>query len=211
MSETGEGEHLPASRLKSLSGDSEYTARRMREDDMTFAVTHTLFMMTNHWPKIEADDSGMWRRIRRIDFDQVIPEDERDKRMTAKLAADQDTVMAWMVAGWMMYRNAGYRIDEPEAVKTATILAQQESDDLSEFMDDCTEPDTNAYTVRSSDVYKVYKLWATDRGEKPLTQTKLMTCLKKRAGVQDARSSKTRGVRGFTLKTAWTNRADASS
>ena len=73
--------------MKNLTGGDAITCRRMREDEWTFAPTHTAFMHTNYKPRISGTDLGIWRRIRLIPWTVTISDDEKDPELGDKLDA----------------------------------------------------------------------------------------------------------------------------
>ena len=54
--------------MKAITGDRRIKARRCFEDFWEFEATHTLWLATNHQPKITGNDTGIWRRIKLIPF-----------------------------------------------------------------------------------------------------------------------------------------------
>ncbi len=58
---------------------TEFAARQMRED-WEFAPTHKIWLLSNHKPVIVGTDHGIWRRIKLIPFDVVIPDAEARTR-----------------------------------------------------------------------------------------------------------------------------------
>lgn len=136
LSETGNRQSLPASLIKSLTGGDSITARRMRENDVTFRPSHQLLFLTNYWPEIDADDGGMWRRVKKVPFATQIPEDQWDKQLQETLEGEADIVLTWMILGWVAYQKSGYATGEPEQVKFATRAARENADTLGQFASD---------------------------------------------------------------------------
>ncbi|MFX8999958.1 hypothetical protein ABTN27_21770, partial [Acinetobacter baumannii] len=62
-------------------------------------VTFKIWMFGNHRPRITDSGESMWRRLRAIPFNVVIPEDERDTQLEQKLMAELPGIMAWAVDG----------------------------------------------------------------------------------------------------------------
>jgi hypothetical protein len=87
-SEVEEGQVFDEALTKDLTGDDRIESRRMREDFWSFQPTHKLFLAGNHKPSICGDDEGIWRRIRLVPWNVVIPEEERDPELPSKLRAE---------------------------------------------------------------------------------------------------------------------------
>jgi len=63
IEETPEERRLSVRALKQIVGTPKITARRMRQDPVTFETTHALFVSTNYLPIVEESDHGTWRRL----------------------------------------------------------------------------------------------------------------------------------------------------
>ena len=77
VSETEQDRRLAESTMKRLTGGDTIKARRMRQDFVEFEPSHLAVLVTNHLPKARGDDPAVWRRIRVVPFNVVIPEEER--------------------------------------------------------------------------------------------------------------------------------------
>lgn len=135
VSEPERNSRLKESRVKELTGDSTITARRMKEDFWSFERTHKFFLATNHLPKVDGADEGIWRRIKLIPFSvdlrtKVTPDPNIVQKM---IATESSGIMNWLVAGWRRYL-ASYSIPEPTAVRQATSNYRSDSDALGEFL-----------------------------------------------------------------------------
>jgi hypothetical protein len=115
VSENDEGRRLAEATMKRLTGGDPITARGMRQNFVTFDPSHTPMLITNHLPKVRGDDLAIWRRLRVIPFDVVIPEAERDPHLSEILRLDADAILTWAVTGYADYSRRG-RLDEPPQV-----------------------------------------------------------------------------------------------
>ena len=68
IEETPEARRLNVTRLKKVVGTPEITARRIRQDSVTFPTSHSLVVTTNYRPRIEETDHGTWRRLALVRF-----------------------------------------------------------------------------------------------------------------------------------------------
>ena len=69
--EAKEGQKLNAALIKRQTGDAKLVARGMRENAVTFDVTHKLFMLTNHTPELDQSDDAIRGRLHFIPFDRT--------------------------------------------------------------------------------------------------------------------------------------------
>ncbi len=68
IEELPEAGRLNTQRLKKIVGTGAITARKMKQDFVTFEPQHALFVTTNHLPIISETDHGTWRRLDRVPF-----------------------------------------------------------------------------------------------------------------------------------------------
>jgi putative DNA primase/helicase len=174
LHESDHGRRLAEGTVKRLTGGDRIKARRMREDFWHFTPSHTFAMLTNHKPVISGTDEGVWRRVRLIPWDVVVPEAERDEQLGDRLALELDHVLAWLVGGYQRWRASG--LDEPQQVTAATDAYRAESDALARFIDQrcLTGPH---HRVQSSELFAAWSKWCADEGEDAGTQTAFSTAL----------------------------------
>jgi putative DNA primase/helicase len=158
VSETDEGRRLAEATMKRLTGGDTIRARRMRQDFVEFDPSHTALLITNHLPQVSGDDPAIWRRIRVVPFDVVIPEPERDAELDERLALAADAVLSWAVAGWQDYQDRG-GLDAPESVRRATDTYQRDSDAIGRFIAECcvTTPAVKATTATLFDAWERWR------------------------------------------------------
>lgn len=176
--EVQQGHRLDEELVKVLTGGDRLKARFMRQDYWSFTPTHKLMLCTNHKPRIAGTDHAIWRRIRLIPFDVVIPDHEQDKALGDKLRAELPGILRWTVAGCRNWQDRG--LQPPQAVVAATDEYRVEMDLVAQFLaDTCT---TNAMMqVRSTDLYNAYKEWCQANGlTHPLSQKALAPRLEER-------------------------------
>jgi putative DNA primase/helicase len=186
--ETDEGRRLAEGLVKQLTGRDPIKARRMHEDFWQFDPTHTLFLGTNHRPEIRGTDGAIWRRVKAVPFDVVIPDEEQDKRLADKLRAELPGVLAWIVRGCLEYQRHG--LGEPDEVTQATQGYRADMDVLATFIEECcvVHPSVSA---GATPLYTAYVQWCEENGETAVKQTRFGLQLRER-GFTDGRDSATR-------------------
>lgn len=167
-SETEEGKQLDAAMMKRLTGGDQITARNLYQPPVTWEPSHQLVYVTNHKPKVKGNDPAVWRRVRVVPFDVVVPEDQRDPELPERLKLAADAVLTWAVAGWFAYEDQG-GMGEPDAVLRATDAYQTESDAVKRFtLEHClTGPHFHA---RSRDLHTAWTRWAESDGADRLNE-----------------------------------------
>lgn len=175
LHESDAGHRLAEGTVKRLTGGDRLKARRMREDFWSFDPSHTFVMLTNHKPIVGGTDEGIWRRLRLVPFEVVIPPGERDEDLKAKLADEADAILTWLVAGYLDWRKNG--LGEPQKVTEATQAYRAESDPLGRFLDQACAKGP-AMTVRSSQLFAAFEKWCAAEREDPGTPTAFGNAMK---------------------------------
>lgn len=176
--ETDEDRKLSTSMVKWLVGGDTIVARPLHGNEVTFQPTHTMFMLTNHKPKVEANDYALWQRLHLIPFtlsfvDNPVRGDERkrDLDLMRRFTRIEDQgILAWAVRGCLEWQEWG--LCPPQAVTGAVQAYIAEEDYVSEFLRDETTPGDRGEWVRALAVYQCYRVWAQERGIHPVTMTK---------------------------------------
>jgi putative DNA primase/helicase len=136
-SETGEGLPLAEPLIKTLTGDHTINCKFMRQDTFTYQNQASVFLATNHRPRVQGSDEAIWRRLQLVPFDYVVPDHEpRDpEQVRAILHAERDGVLRWLVDGLRMWRAEGLD-PAPDAIRAATATYRTESDPMAEWIED---------------------------------------------------------------------------
>ncbi|WP_120520504.1 DNA primase family protein [Arthrobacter celericrescens] len=161
MSEIEQGRALAEATMKRLTGGDTIRARRMRQDSVAFEPSHTLAMVANHLPKTSGNDEAVWKRLKVVPFEVVIPAAEQDPRLDEKLGLELEAVLAWIVAGWQEYRRLG--LADPDKVRARTAAYRDDSDGLALFiMDNCVTGD--GANVPLDALWRAWERWANAAG-----------------------------------------------
>ena len=170
--ETSQGARLAESTVKQLTGGDRVSARRMREDFWEFTPTHKLILCTNHKPRVKGTDHAIWRRLLLIPFANKFwnpakgesgPDELRqDKELPAKLKAEAEGILTWMVQGCLAWQRDGLQV--PDIVRAATEVYRSESDTVGRFVAECclTVPSVR---VKFSALYSALESWCEDAGD----------------------------------------------
>lgn len=161
-SETAREVRLDETLMKLLTGGDLLTARALYQSPIQFTPSHSLLMVTNHLPKVPGNDPAVWRRLRVVPFNVVIPEEERDAGLKARLKLTAtDAILTWAVDGLVDYRRRG--MDAPEAVRTATADYQRRSDSVARYLEERCIAMRTLY-VPFSELWDDWARWANEEG-----------------------------------------------
>lgn len=166
VSESEKDRRLAEATMKRLTGGDTIRARRMRQDFVEFTPSHTPTLITNHLPRVSGDDPAIWRRIRVVPFDVVIPDAEQDPQLDDRLALEADAILTWAVQGHRDYLDRG--LDEPAGVRVATDTYHRNSDAVARFIDECchTGPAVKSITGQ---LFAAWDKWRTRDGAEQMS------------------------------------------
>ncbi len=184
-SETDEGRKLNIGKVKWLSGGDTLTAREpYGKREVSFKATHTLFLLTNHRPRVDGNEYAVWKRLILIPFEfsfvdnpEKANERKRDPQLPEKLKAEASGIIAWLVRGCLAWQKEG--LSPPQVVRDATAEYQGEEDIMGHFLDACCHINPK-YRVSAGALYKEYQVWCDENGHRPLSATKFGKRLKDR-------------------------------
>lgn len=145
-SELPQGRQLDAALVKKLTGSDTITARFLFREHFSFRPSFRIWLSTNHRPRMRETTHAAWRRIRLVPFSVVIPDDEQDKALPAKLVEELPGILSWAVAGCLAWQSEG-RLSTPEAIAEATAAYREEEDTLGQFIGTCCVTGPQVWTT----------------------------------------------------------------
>jgi len=164
-SEPGEGQRLAENTVKYLTSMGTIKARHLNRENFEFQQTWKIFMDCNHKPVIKGTDSAIWNRIGLVPFDVVIPDEEIDRDLPAKLRAEAPGILAWAVQGCLNWQQKGLCV--PDAVREATSAYRADMDVIGRFIEECCVLLPNA-SSKAKDLFSVYAKWCNENGDPPV-------------------------------------------
>lgn len=200
IDETPEGRNLNIGLVKTLLGTSEMSARKIAKDTISWKSSHSMFLMTNHLPRVAENDHGTTRRLALVRFDHKFPRDdafrarviEHDSEVTA-------AALAWIVEGARRWYAAGRVIPSaPAKVRNDTDEWLEESDPTNEYIEDRFVLDpTSAVLVK--EINEDLNLWLATHAMRTWSSTLTASRLAQSAsfhrhGLKPARADKTRAL-----------------
>jgi putative DNA primase/helicase len=189
--ETEQGRRLNESKVKAITGGDKISARFMRQDFFEYTPQFKPVIVGNHKPAIRNIDEAMKRRMHMIPFTVTIPPEKRDGRLTEKLLAERDGILAWAVAGCLAWQRDGLK--PPACVVSATEEYFEAEDALGRWLDERCVREPNAKSL-TAELFTDWKQWAESAGEFIGAQRRFSDLLITR-GIEKWRNGM--GVRGF--------------
>ncbi len=152
--------------VKVLTGGDTLSARELYGRRFNFKPTHKVVLVTNHRPRVPNTDHAIWRRLRVVPFDTVIPPEDQDPALRRRLVAEHaPAVLAWLVRGAMAWATDG--LGEATAVGVATAEYREAEDMFGRWVDECCE-NLGDHSVRTKvgDLWESWKQWSIAAGER---------------------------------------------
>ena len=180
MEETPEEGQLDPHQLKTIIGTPEISARRMRQDPITFKATHSLFINTNHYPQVPSTDHGTWRRLLAVRFPfRFVNPGTVDKLGAGERWGDPDiknmierdadlpaAALAWIIEGALRWQKDPNRMHElPPSVSASTKEWRADSDVCFQFARDHLTMGPNRLLPGAFMVDK-FNEWLTSQGKR---------------------------------------------
>jgi len=194
--EVEDGKRLAEALIKMITGRDTIRARFLYQESFEFVPQFKLWLAANQAPVVGADDDSIWRRIIRVPFDQVIPQENRDRTLKDRLkdpVISGPAILAWAVRGCLRWLKQGLHV--PNCVAAATAAYRDDMDQLKEFFaEDCDfGPELSAL---KSGMWGSYWQWAERNGiADRVSHRQLADRLRKLGCTEDRQYSNKRRVR----------------
>lgn len=156
-SEGEAGRFMNESLIKRATGKDPLTARFLNREFFTFYPEFLLTLLTNAKPTFRGADEGLWRRVKLIAWERHFAPSERDPRLPAKLLAEAEGILAWVVRGAVDWYANG--LQDPSRIKDATAEYRATSDIMEGFLPGVYIKDENG-KVEATSVFKAFQEWA---------------------------------------------------
>jgi putative DNA primase/helicase len=129
----------------------------------------------------------------------TIPPERRDPKLTERLLAERDGIVAWALAGCLQWQRTG--LQPPAIVVSATEEYFEAEDALGRWIDERCVREANAKSL-TGELFNDWKTWAEAAGEFVGSQRRFSDLLITR-GIEKWRNPLgVRGFRGIGLKVA---------
>jgi putative DNA primase/helicase len=201
--EVDKGKRLAQGLVKTLTGGDVVTARFLYCEAVEFKPEFKLWLVCNDAPKVDDNDTGMWRRILRIPLDHVVPEAKRNPAVKAELtdpAQSGEAILAWLVEGALMWQAKG--LAAPAAVQQATEGYRAEQDPIREFISEACFLEATVQCSRHS-LRESYERWAKEAGDHAvLTGRDFNTRVRALPGIGEKKVNGTRFWTGIGIAVA---------
>jgi putative DNA primase/helicase len=197
-SEQTSGKRFDEQKVKRLTGGDILTGRFMRGDFFDFLPSHLVWVLSNHLPAVKEGGPSFWRRVRKIPFLHVVPEDQRIPDLHEQLLGEEGpAILGWFVHGAVEVLANG--LNDPASVIKATREYEISEDSLASFVaEECRSGPYYWCTV--ADFRHRYERHCEEMGADPLTAKALTMRLTTEFAVTSGKAGKgLRVYRGIEL------------
>jgi len=184
VSETENRCHLNAGATKEITGNGKITGRFLYKDYFTFDMTHKMQLITNHKPTVDAQDDGVWRRLKLLEYPAKFADGldlvgNTKLRDELKTEANLEGVLAWAVAGCLAWQARG--LDVPQRVKAATREYRKQEDIIEQFLEArCIRGP--GHKVKRAALHQVYRMWCQQEEYRPLSSKRFIPAIDSKLG-----------------------------
>lgn len=151
--------------LKRWCGNDTLVARGMyRKEEVEFDARGTLWINSNHCPKVDEKDQAAWDRIIRLPFENRIPKSRQNPDLK-QILSDQNGccitgIATWAIRGWQMFQEAGLAV--PDIAKKSTEEYRAEQNPLHDFLAERLRIGIDHPYETVGDVFADYERWCED-------------------------------------------------
>ena len=192
LEEMPKGVNLDIDTLKEIAGTETIVARGVCKDFIIFDNMLSVFVSTNHLPKMQAHDYGSRRRLAVLPFPYRFVSAEKHKQdprpndrmaqgsLTQEATSNTpllEAFLAWRVQGAVRWWKAGgqgrYQLEanQPKSVSRATSQWIDSTNPVQQFFNERLVKE-EGYCAPVSNLYQVFKTWAEGYGHKNLRMDK---------------------------------------
>jgi len=198
--------------IKRLTGGDEVTARILYGMPFRYIPTYKVVLSLNHAPIIGDTSHSMWRRIWKVPFNIIIPEEERDKTLEDRLYEERSGILIWLLEGLRQYQTVGLAV--PPAIMASTAEYREQQDIHADFITTCLELDRDKTNLAleheefAEDVRKAYLRWCDSTHIHPIPPQRFPSWMAE-MGLLQRKVQGRRKYRGILIKTDWIVMSDA--
>lgn len=138
LSELDENDSLNESLVKRMTGGDTAVSRALYQENRSWRVEFTLWMATNHLPRLNSDDNAIWTRVKPVAFAQPVARTEMVRNLADKIFAEEAPgILNWMLEGVRLYQEHG--LEDPQPVVEAVSDYRHQVDSVAQFVDEASD------------------------------------------------------------------------
>ena len=187
--------------VKTQTGD-KLTARRMREDYVSFEPTHKTILATNDLPKVNSSREAVLRRVVPIPFRVTFEGTKKqDPRFINKLREEKEGILNWLVEGAKKYLAEPNR-KPPQSIGDLWEKYKTRDDLVAAFISMCIEIKEGT-SISRKEVYSVFREYCELNGFAPLTDVAFTRRFRDTLKPEEVVVMGERRYKNITIKEDW--------
>lgn len=196
ISELPQKLHVNTQLVKAMSGGDTITARFLHREYFDFQPTAQLLVATNFYPFADPEDKAYFRRLAILRFPKSFANENPDKDLKSKLAAELPGIAAWAVEGYRVYLAEGLELTN--SMYSELDKYRQFTDPLTGFFENClqvTHRDTDF--VATDDLVDMAVEYCRSEDRRYPDKHAVIRYMERRGLERTQRRSGNKRVRGF--------------
>lgn len=169
-SEGGKKQPLNEEMVKTITGRDRITCAFKGKDEFSYTPRYKIWLASNHPVSGDPDDDAFWTRIKVISCPWSKAGSE-DKNLKDAMTTPEylRSVLAYMVAGAVMWYNAPMGLITPDCVRKTVKAHRDASDSVGQWLEQNTKAETkpDADPVAHSRLHTDYTNWCEENGYSP--------------------------------------------
>jgi putative DNA primase/helicase len=168
VAELDEDERLNEALIKRLTGGDTAKSRGLYQENSSWDVEFSLWMVTNFLPRLNSGDAAIWTRVKPIKFEVLVRDQGPEvKKIGEKIFAEESSgVLNWLLEGVRMYLDEG--LEDLPQITDAVAGYRHDSDTVAQFIDNAVEEHTVTKEPQaqmpSRNLHTMYQEWCGKNG-----------------------------------------------
>lgn len=156
--------------FKALMGEDFLTVEKKNKDPFSFQSYARMLFSCNSIPRNYGDKSeGFYRKLIIMRFDNVVPENKKDRHLQDKFRAEADGIFLFALEGLKRLLKNEFTFSETQSNIEELEKYREESNSVLSFVHEWCETDT-AFETASMDLYNKYREYCDVCGLSPYAQ-----------------------------------------
>ena len=158
ISESEKDDKLAEGLVKNLTGGGVIICRTLHHEPVEFYPNFKIIVDTNHDIKTSGTDPALFRRLKIIPFNHVIPPEQIDLNFGEKLEKELSGILNWGIEGYQMYQSEGLEL--PDCLKALVQEYAESMTPLDSWLQECVDYFPNGgQCPTSKQLFYSYQQW----------------------------------------------------
>ena len=162
INELPENGVLYDNRVKELIGNGQIKARGHYQNFSIVNETYKIVIASNYKPIVKGQDDGIWRRLRIIECELSLSDNQKDHYLEKSLLKEIDGIFLWMLDGLKLFKNEG--LDMTSRMYEDVQQFKKSEDMIGRFIDECLYISIDN-RISAKLVYETFCTW---QGKNPI-------------------------------------------